>query len=45
MATGDGKYAVCQPDLVSLLKVTLPRSTPFVDQRLPMWVPVLADAL
>jgi len=44
-ATGEGKYASCHPEGVSFAKVTLARSFPVEDHRLPTWVPVLVDPL
>ena len=43
--TGDGKYASCQPELVSPVKVTVARSFPFADHRLPTCVPVFFAVL
>jgi hypothetical protein len=38
---GDEKFACCQPDAVSPLKVTVPRFVPVLVQRVPICVPVL----
>src|SRR6185503_7689403 len=40
MATGDGSAASCQPDVVSPLKVAVPRSVPVLVHRWPTCVPV-----
>jgi len=45
IVTGDGKYATCHPEAVSLEKVTVARFVPVEDHRLPTWVPVLLDSL
>ena len=45
MATGEEKVTCCQPEAVSPLKVAVARSVPVLDQRLPIWTPVLAVAL
>jgi hypothetical protein len=44
-ATGDPNMTCCQPLAVSPMKVAAARCVPFVDQRLPTWVPVLAALL
>ncbi|CAM3205101.1 hypothetical protein ARUL111621_08945 [Arthrobacter ulcerisalmonis] len=41
MVTGWLKYAVCQPEELSLANVTLANCWPAALQRVPTWVPVL----
>ena len=43
--TGVEKSACCQPEAVSLVKVTWASFVPPVVHSVPMWVPVLAAAL
>ena len=45
MTTGVEKLACCQPDAVSLVKVTWASFVPSLAHSVPMWVPVLAAAL
>jgi len=41
MLTGVAKFACCQPEEVSALKVVLARRVPVLDHKCPEWVPVL----
>jgi hypothetical protein len=43
--TGEENVAVCQPELVSLVKVTRPKSAPVLVQRLPRCCPPFGAAL
>ena len=43
--TGLANVTVCQPEALSLVNVACARRVPVADHRLPMCVPVLADAL
>jgi hypothetical protein len=45
MAIGVENEASCQPEAVSLVKVTLARSVPVFVQRFPTWVPVFVGPL
>ena len=45
MATGPEKFACCQPEAVSPVKVTLAKSAPELLHKWPTWVPVLAALL
>ena len=45
IATGDEKFACCQPELVSSVKFTLASREPPLVQRCPECTPVLARAL
>jgi hypothetical protein len=45
IATGELNVTYCQPEAVSLVNVADASSVPVEDQRLPMWLPVLVDAL
>ena len=39
MATGFEKVAVCQPSVVSLVKVTVASFCPVLDHSVPTWTP------
>jgi len=45
IATGELNVTYCQPEVVSLVNVAEASSVPVEDQRLPMCVPVLVEAL
>jgi hypothetical protein len=45
MATGMEKFTCCQPESVSLVKVSVASRVPVLDHRLPICVPVFAVLL
>jgi hypothetical protein len=45
MATALAKFTVCQPEAVSLENVAEASRVPLLDQRWPVWVPVLPEPL
>ena len=45
MAMGAEKLTRCQPELVSPVKVAVPKRVPEEDQRCARWVPVLVVVL